>query len=51
MKGAVNSAARPAGLERCLEFPAVKRSSLIKVLILLRNVNLCSYQQKQKEFV
>jgi hypothetical protein len=24
---------------------------LIKVLILLRNVNLCSYQQKQKEFV
>lgn len=47
----ISSAAELAALERRLDLPAVKRSSLSKVLILLRCVNNPQFQQKQKELI
>lgn len=47
----VDSAVEFAAIERRLDILAVKRSLLIKAMILLRSVNNPEFQQKQKEFV
>lgn len=47
----VSSAAELAAAESRLDLPAVKRSSLIKAMILLRSVNSPSFQQRQREFI